>query len=181
MDLEKMDWRKVSELNKPAPERSVRDLRLELAYQRRKRKFIAAGNYLPATTLAYQRACNMSYRAIVKIRSDESQVLLDCGDWADVPPANPLTKGIGESRFCSRCADAAYRAAMLDEIDGSIKQLRSLLHARTPWWMRILTAIVVCTLAAGLSLQAWASWHGTPHVVGAFDPRSDENADGSCP
>jgi hypothetical protein len=182
MHIDKIDWRKASELNSPAPERSVSDMRQELKYLRRKRRFIKSGAYLPMTTHNYQRAANRSYCGVIGINEDRSRMKLACGHWHAVPAANPLPAKFMEAhRFCSDCADRIYRNIMLDEIDESIKTLTEAIRATKPWWIRILTAIVVCTLASGLALQGWASWHGTPHVVGAFDPRSDENADGSCP
>lgn len=154
--------------------------RAELKYLRKKRKFIAAGNYLPATTLAYQRACNRSYRNIVAIQGDEARVLLQCGDWIDVPPAAPLTQGIGESRFCGRCADALYRTAMLKEIDENIKATQRLL-APPNRLLSPLAAFIVIVLLAGLVLAAIGIVRGNPRPVGSFDPRSDASAEGQCP
>lgn len=46
-------------------------------------------------------------------------------------------------------------------------------------YVKVLTIIVVCTLGTGLLLQAASILR--PHLVGNFDPRSDENAEGQCP
>jgi hypothetical protein len=156
-------------------------LRKELKYLRKKKRFIKHGHYLPMTTHNYQLAANASYRGVIGVNQDRTHMKLACGHWHAVPQANPLPmKWTDSHRFCGTCADRKYRAIMLAEIEEAEKAIQAVLPP-SPWWMRILTAIVFCVLLTGLSLQAWASWHGAPHVVGAFDPRSDDNAEGQCP
>ena len=159
-----------------------KQLRDELRYLKKKRRFIKRAGYLPMTTHNYQLAANKSYRGVISVSPDHRQMKLHCGHWQPVPQSNPLPAQWMRSghRFCGACADRKYKEIMLGEIAESEKRVRSLLDAY-PWRMRFLTWFVVLIVATGLGLTAFGVLRGNPRPVGAFDPRSDAYSDGSCP
>lgn len=137
MDIDKLTWRKVSDLNKEAPPPSKAALRQELKYLRSKERFIKHGHYLPMTTHNYQLAANQSYFGVVSVNRTLTQMKLSCGHWLTVPAANPLPSKWMDAarRFCSECADKKYRQIMLAEIEESEKAIQAVLRPLSPWWM----------------------------------------------